>query len=62
MIQAQSDDNHQSEQTGRKDLIRSESSRVQMDFPMIQFEFSPTLLSLTNDDFIHIQWESSNSQ
>ena len=61
MTQAQSDGNHRSEQTGRKDLNRSESSSVEMDFDMIQFEFSPTLLSLSNDTLIHIQWDGSNA-
>ena len=61
MIQAQSDANHPSEQTGRKYRIRSESSKVEMDFDMIQFEFSPTLLSLSNDTLIHIQWDGSNA-
>merc|ERR1712130_547824 len=42
--------------------VRGRRGNIQQTFPSLEYDFSPTMMDLTEDDYVHIQWEGSNSQ
>jgi len=42
--------------------VRGRRGNIQQTFPSLEYDFSPTHLDLREEDFVHIQWEGSNSQ
>ena len=42
--------------------VRGRRGNIQQTFPAMEYDFSPTDLRVTSENYVHIQWEGSNTQ